>query len=364
MYTLLRNYMHKHKIDLIYFDDPSTIAYFTDYISDPIERIMALLVTPKKTLLFTPALEIEDAKKVGKADDFIGYLDNENPWAKINQWVSEIYGDHAIDLGVDKTHLTVERLESLKDNLNINQIVSAGDIVNDLRMIKTDEEIQKLHQSGQLADQALQIGIDALKIGITEQEVVAIIEYEMKKLGVSQMSFPTMVLFGDHAASPHGEPGDRQLKANEFVLFDLGVIYNGYASDMTRTIAFGEVSSEQQAIYRIVLEAQKNAETKAHIGMLAKDLDKSARDVIDHAGYGKYFTHRLGHGIGQTAHEFPSLHGENDQELKAGMCFSIEPGIYIPEEVGIRIEDCYVLTEDGAKSFTHFPKNFTAIPVK
>src|SRR5699024_6824032 len=122
---------------------------------------------------------------------------------------------------------------------------------------------------------------------------------EMKKKGVSEMSFSTLVLFGDHAASPHGNPGNRQLKKNEFVLFDLGVIYDGYASDVTRTIAFGEISAKEEEIYQIVLEANKTAQEAVKPGMRAGELDEIARKVIEDAGYGEYFTHRLGHGIGK-----------------------------------------------------------------
>lgn len=360
----LQNYLREEHIDLAYIDSPSSIAYFTHYISEPMERILALIVTPDHSLLFTPALEVIDAKKVTTTDTVIGYHDEENPWQLMLDWSKGVHADSPQRVGVDKNSLTVLRQEALDNIWSPEFFEHIGSQIDQMRLIKTPDEIEKLHEAGRIADKAVRIGMDALRVGISEQEVVAAIEFEMKKMGVSEMSFPTIVLFGDHAASPHGEPGSRQLQENELVLFDLGVLYNGYASDMTRTVAFGQVSQELKDIYHLVLEAQTTAEKNAHIGMLAKDLDLTARDIISDAGYGEYFNHRLGHGIGQTAHEYPSLHSQNTQELLEGMCFSIEPGIYIEDKVGVRIEDCYVLTENGVESFTHTPKDWTELPIK
>lgn len=151
------------------------------------------------------------------------------------------------------------------------------------------------------------------------------------------------------------------MNQNEFVLFDLGVIYEGYASDATRTIAFGEVDEEKQKIYEVVLEANRTAQSAVKPGMLAGELDQIARKIIEDAGYGEYFTHRLGHGIGKTAHEFPSINGLSDTILEPGMCFSIEPGIYIQDNVGVRIEDCVYVTETGCEPFTFLDKELTTI---
>lgn len=359
----LQTYLKDHQISLAFLDDPATVAYFTGYLSEPHERILALIATQEDSLLFTPALEQKEAEKVALTDRVIGYHDEEDPWQLILDWSHSVHLSNPLKMAIDKETLTVSRQESLYKRFSPETFIHLGTFINELRQIKSPSEINRMKKAGELADLAVQIGMDSLKVGISEQEVVAKIEFEMKKRGVSDMSFPTMVLFGDHAASPHGEPGSRQLKADEMVLFDLGVIYEGYASDMTRTIAFGSVSDEIKAIYQIVLDAQLTAENKAHVGMLAKDLDLAARQIIVDKGYGSYFNHRLGHGIGQTAHEFPSLHSENDQALLEGMCFSIEPGIYIENHVGIRIEDCYVLTEEGAQPLTTTSKEWTEIPV-
>ena len=363
----LQEYMIAEYIDLVYLDDPTTVAYFTNFESNPHERIVAYIASQTDHFLFVPNLEIGAAKEQANLEKIYGYSDEENPFEIIAKKAKEIAGDiHSYR--IDESTLTVEREKKLGQAIldehspsHTTEHNDIGAVINQMRVVKTEEEIEKMREAGRLADEAVQIGIDYLKEGVTEQEIVSKIESEMKKRGVSEMSFPTMVLFGDNAANPHGTPGNRQLKQNEFVLFDLGVIYNGYASDVTRTISFGQVDAHKEEIYEVVLSAQRAAQEAVKPGMRAGELDQIARKVIEDAGYGKYFTHRLGHGIGKTAHEFPSIHGLNETILEPGMCFSLEPGIYIPGDVGIRIEDCVYVTEEGCEPFTTMDKELTSI---
>ena len=166
------------------------------------------------------------------------------------------------------------------------------------------------------------------------------------------MSFETIVLSGARAANPHGMPEDVKIQDNKLLLFDLGVMKNGYASDATRTISIGKPSDFDADIHKIVLEAQMAAMDFVKPGVSALEIDKVARDVITKAGYGEYFVHRLGHGIGMDVHEFPSIGGSEDIIIEEGMCFSDEPGIYIPGKVGVRIEDCLYVTETGCEPLT------------
>lgn len=366
--TPLKKFQHglkKQNIDLSIITSPQLINYLIGYASEPNERILSLFVSDSQAILFTPSLESDDAKSIVSIPVY-DYDDGMNPWKVINEDVlSHFHPIHTV--GIDYESLTVDKYFSIQSLLPKGHYQDIGSMMNQIKVIKSKEEKEALMAAGKLADQAVQIGINTLKVGITETEVVAKIEYEMKKLGVSEMSFPTMVLFGDHAGSPHGEVSDRKLKENEFVLFDLGVIYNGYASDMTRTVFFGsetEISDRQKEIYQVVLDAQVTPQQQVKPGILASNLDQLSRQIIEDAGYGHYFIHRLGHGIGQTAHEFPSIDSSNQDRLEAGMCFSIEPGIYIPGEIGIRIEDCVYLTDEGAESFTQFDKSLLYIDVK
>lgn len=356
----LQDYMISQEIDVVYLDNPNTVAYFTNFESNPHERIVAYIVTQKNHFLFVPTLEKEEASNRSNVSNVYSYGDEENPWAIIQERTAELAQNIQL-VCIDEESLTVARYFQLQEAFETKNFQNVGSFIDQMRVVKTDEEIEKMIVAGKLADDALQIGIDALQEGISEQEVAARIDMEMKYRGVSEMSFSTLVLFGDHAASPHGNPGSRKLKPNELVLFDLGVIYNGYASDATRTVAFGSVSEHEEEVYRIVLEANQTAQAAVKPGMRAGELDQIARKVIEEAGYGEYFSHRLGHGIGKTAHEFPSIHGSNETILEPGMCFSIEPGIYIPGDVGVRIEDCVYVTKDGCEPFTFTDKELTTI---
>lgn len=360
----LQQYMAAENIDLVYIDNPTAVAYFTNFESNPHERIVAYVVSQIDHFLFVPSLERGEAEQQSNVDKIFTYTDDENPWEIIGENGHKI-APTIKSVSVDENTLTVERWFKLQQvfssDTGTTEWSDISQFIEETRVVKKDDEIKKMIRAGELADEAIQIGMDLLEEGITELEVVAQIELEMKKRGVTEMSFSTLVLFGEHAANPHGNPGDRALKQNEFVLFDLGVIYEGYASDATRTIAFGEVDEEKQKIYEIVLEANQTAQAAVKPGMRAGELDQIARKIIEDAGYGEFFNHRLGHGIGKTAHEFPSINGSSDTILEPGMCFSIEPGIYIQGQVGVRIEDCVYVTETGCEPFTWLDKELTTI---
>lgn len=361
--TTLQHYIKANNLSFIFMDHPDSVAYYSHYISDPHERLLALLVFENETALIVPKLEESEAKKASSVDKVIGYKDEENPWELLDSMI-KAKNLSVKTVGIETDQLVVDRYYALRGLFSEAFFQSVTEKIQEQKVIKSKEEIDIMHEAGKLADEALEVGMSCLRTGITETEVVATIEFEMKKLGVSDMSFDTMVLFGDHAASPHGTPGNRRLKENELVLFDLGVVWKGYTSDVTRTVAYGKVDEEIKALYSIVLNAQLAAQKAVKANMSAGELDKVARDVIEKAGFGEYFTHRLGHGLGQSVHEFPNISMDSTTILENGMCFSIEPGIYIENKAGIRIEDCVVLTEDGAVSFTHTPKEWTTLPIK
>ncbi|MDY0405335.1 M24 family metallopeptidase [Virgibacillus sp. 179-BFC.A HS] len=175
------------------------------------------------------------------------------------------------------------------------------------------------------------------------------------------MSFATTAISGAKTASPHGTPGNKKIEKGDMVLFDLGVIYEGYCSDITRTVAFKSVTDEQQKIYDTVKVAQQKAIDASQLGTATGEIDKAARRYIEQAGYGEYFKHRIGHGLGIETHEYPSMHENNKLELKAGMCYTIEPGIYVPGQGGVRIEDMIFMTEKGAEILTESPKELRII---
>lgn len=349
-------------LDVAYLSDPMTITYLTGFNSDPIERILALLVFPDHDpFIFAPALEVEAIKDTGWKYPVYGYLDHEQPFEMIAAQVKK-RNPNPKTWGVEQSQLTMSRLNALTEQFpKADFSADFTPIVEHLRLIKTEDEIKKLDEAGKWADFAFKVGFEAVKIGQTEQQISATLEYALKQHGIMQMSFDTLVQAGAHAAEPHGSTSVNQVKGNELVLFDLGTIFEGYISDASRTVGVGTLTDKQKDIYKVCLEAQLTAQSAARPGITAAQLDKIARDIISKAGYGEYFIHRLGHGMGMSEHEFPSIMEGNDMELQPGMCFSIEPGIYIPGVAGVRIEDCVHITADGCLPFTHTSKDLTFV---
>ena len=354
--------INEQHLDVAYISDPKTVNYLTGFYSDPYERTLALLVFPNHDpFIFAPALEVEAIKESGWKYPVYGYLDHENPYALIRQHVEEAVGETS-KWGAELGFLTVARLRGLKEQFpKADFSYDLTDTITKMKLIKDDDEIALLNEAGKWADFAFEVGFKAVKVGTTEQAIAAELEYELKKHGIMQMSFDTLVQAGPHAAEPHGATADNKVEDNSLVLFDLGTVYKGYISDASRTVAVGTLSDKQKEIYDVCLEAQLTAQEAVKPGLTAAELDKIARDVIDKAGYGEYFIHRLGHGMGMNDHEYPSIMEGNDLVLEPGMCFSIEPGIYIPGFAGVRIEDCVHVTEDGCEPFTHTSKELLTI---
>ena len=341
--------LQHEQADAAWITTPLNVFYFTGYRSEPHERLFALLITANgDQTLYCPKMEVEEVKNSPFEGKIIGYLDTENPF--------EIDPLSFNKLLIESEHLTVKRQRELTQNFGVQHYGDIDQTIKKLRNIKNESEIENIREAAKLADKCIEIGTEFLKVGVTEREVVNHIENEIKKFGVSEMSFDTMVLFGDHAASPHGTPGERKLVKDEYVLFDLGVIYNHYCSDMTRTVKFGTPSEEAQTIYNIVLEAETNAIEAIRAGVPLQDIDKIARDIISDAGYGDYFPHRLGHGLGLEEHEYQDVSSTNSNLLEAGMVITIEPGIYVPNVAGVRIEDDILVTENGYEILTHYDK--------
>jgi Xaa-Pro dipeptidase len=361
----LQTWLQDTNTDVAFISAPISIAYFTGYEMDPHERIFALLAFKNaEPFIFTPALNVEEAKASEWDGDVYGYLDSENPWQVIASKVAE-RTQQSKTWAIEKEDLSVDHLEKLRSEFpSASFTQNVSEFITKIRLIKTPAEIEKLKAAGAEADFAFQIGFNAIKAGVTEREVAGQIDYQLKmQKGVMHESFETIVQAGPNAANPHLGPTMNRVKAHDLVLFDLGTMHAGYASDSSRTIAYGEPSAKQREIYEVDREAQQAAIEAAKPGITAAELDAVARNIIEKAGYGQYFIHRLGHGIGKNVHEFPSIVAGNDLVLKEGMCFSIEPGIYIPGFAGVRIEDCGVVTADSFETFTKTPKDLKVLPL-
>lgn len=357
----IKNYLQQENLDSAFITTPDNVFYVSNFDSTPHERLLGVMIFKDETpFLICPLMEVPDVKAAGWTYDIIGYEDTDDAWEFLATAVHN-KTKKLSSIAIEKSHLTVERLERLSELFTDATFSRLDDHLNNMRVIKDEQELEKLRKAAEFADYAIEIGCREIAEGKTELEILMAIEFELKKKGVQKMSFDTMVLSGPKTASPHGIPGDRKIQQGDFILFDLGVVYEGYCSDITRTVCFGEPTDEKRDIYNTVKLAEQSAVDLVRPGVKAMELDQAARDVITNAGYGEYFTHRLGHGLGISVHEYPSITGTNDMTLEENMVFTIEPGIYHPDITGVRIEDDVVVTATGVEVLTKFPKELQII---
>ncbi|MEG0449590.1 MAG: Xaa-Pro peptidase family protein [Lysinibacillus sp.] len=359
-YQEIQHHLQNNNIDAAFITTPDNVFYVSGFKSNPLERLLGIMIFKEADpFLICPQMEIPDARAAGWCYDIIGHLDTQNAMTVLANAIKARNVDPTT-FAIEKAHLTVERLEALQQFFSLASYVRIDEKLNAMRVIKNEAELQKLRKAAELADYAIEIGCKEIAEHKTEMDILTAIERAIQQKGY-QMSFDTMVLSGEKTASPHGIPGDRKIQKGDMILLDLGVIYEGYCSDITRTVAFGEPSEAQKDIYNTVLSANTKAIAAVKPGVHAMDLDQIARDTISNAGYGEYFTHRLGHGLGISVHEYPSVNGANDMQLETGMVFTIEPGIYKADVTGVRIEDDVVVTENGVEVLTKFPKKLIVL---
>jgi Xaa-Pro dipeptidase len=358
----VQEWLKENNIEAAFFNSKENVFYLSHFLTDPHERLMGLFLFKDAAPLFVlPSMEKGQLKSAGWNHEIIGYADHENPWDMIKEAVSKRETAQAEKIAIEKDVLSYSRSEAFISLFPGAHVVNAEDKLNELRVVKDQSEIAIMRRAAEMADFGVRTGVEALREGITEMEVLAKIEYELKKKGIREMSFSTMVLFGEKSGEPHGNPGDRKLQPGDFVLFDMGVVLDGYCSDITRTVAYKSVSDKQRDIYGTVLKAEMASLEASKPGTRIGDLDSIARKIITDAGYGDYFPHRIGHGMGINVHEFPSMSHTNEGILQEGMVYTIEPGIYLPDIGGVRIEDDVLVTADGYETLTKFPKELQII---
>lgn len=259
----------------------------------------------------------------------------------------------AASIGLEFKNATVEYFNRLRDALQGSaDIVPFDGMIEEIRAVKDEYEQSNIKMAEKIGDEAFSYILGEIKPGISEKEIALKLELKMRELGASGLSFDTIVASGSRSSMPHAEPSEKLIENGDFVTMDFGCIYNGYCSDMTRTVAVGSVSSEQRRIYDIVLRAQTETCAAIRSGMKASDADAVARGIISAEGYGDCFGHGLGHGVGLEIHEAPTAGPRSSDILKPGMLVTIEPGIYIPGRFGVRIEDLSIVTENGIINIT------------
>lgn len=256
-----------------------------------------------------------------------------------------------------------KRFEIIFDVCGAKAVKSStlDDILFSMRMFKDKTEIENIKVAQEIAEAAFSYALPRIKIGIKEKDIALDLEFFMRKNGASKSAFDIIVVSGKNSSLPHGEPGSKPIEKGDFITIDMGAVYNGYSSDMTRTIAVGAVNDRQKEIYNTVLKAQTSALAQLKPGAKCSDIDKVARDIIYNAGFKGCFGHSLGHGVGIKVHEKPNLSPNSKDVLEAGMVVTIEPGIYIENEFGVRIEDMVLIDDSGYKNFTNVKKDLIII---
>ncbi len=259
-------------------------------------------------------------------------------------------------LAYEDKDMTCSVYKTFSEKLAGIELLPIGNDLDIIRSVKTDNEIELIKKAEEIGDIAFKNVIPLIKAGMTENQLAAEIEYQMRKLGGSGTSFSTIAISGTKTAMPHGIPSDKKIEKGDMITLDFGCIYNGYCSDMTRSLILGEASKKQSEIYDIVLKAQLAGLSAIKEGVTGAQADRAARSIIEGAGYGDCFGHSLGHGVGLLVHELPNLSPRSDTVLMENMVVSCEPGIYIEGEFGVRIEDLVVVKKDGIINLTSSPK--------
>ena len=324
---------------------PENRRYFTGFESSD----GFLIVSPEKAVFITDGRYIEAAEKQITACE-VRLLGKTYP--QIAEVLKEISCRHLL---VESTRMTVATYNSLKGVLKSTSISTDSTLdmmINELRSVKAAPEVECIVKAQRIAEKAFEHILQFIKPGVTEKEIQLELDFFMLRNGGEALSFETIAVSGKNSSMPHGVPSHKKIENGDFITMDFGTMINGYHSDMTRTVAVGFATDEMKNVYDTVLRAQQNSLDNIRAGISCKDGDMFARSIINDSGYGKYFTHSTGHGVGVEIHEFPNLSPASDSILEVGNIVTVEPGIYIPDKFGVRIEDMALITENGCENLT------------
>ncbi len=311
--------------------------------------------------IIIPTLEAMKAQDAGIPQNRIFDWNDQEGHASAFQQASEILGLNEWKLGVEALHMRVLELDLLRQIAPDLQYTHAEPIMDILRAVKDDTEIAAMEKAIAVAESAIQSLLPQIKIGMSEKQVAAMLTQLLMDGGAESIAFGPIVASGPNSASPHAYPTARPLQEGDLLVIDWGVYVDGYPSDITRTFAVGEIDDELKQIYEIVRASNEQGKLAAKPGASGQDVDRAARKVIDDAGYGEYFFHSTGHGLGLEVHETPNMVEGNLEPLRPGNVFTVEPGIYLAGRGGVRIEDNVVITADGSRSMTTFPRELITI---
>jgi len=325
------------------------------YITDFTGTAGVALITDSQALFITDFRYTEQAKEQAKS---FTVIEHKIPIAE--EIAKQIQQLHIKKLGFEQTNVTYEAYKRYEEVFQ-TELVPVSNLIESLRLIKTEEELSIIKEADKIADQAFEHILTFIKPGIKEIDVANELEFTMRQAGATSSSFDIIVASGYRSALPHGVASNKKIAPGELITMDFGALYKGYCSDITRTVAVGEISEELNNIYHIVLEAEKRGVEGIKAGMTGKEADQLTRDYITEKGYGPNFGHSTGHGVGLEVHENPRLAKTSDDVLEKNMVVTVEPGIYVPNVGGCRIEDDIIITESGNEVITHSPKELITL---
>lgn len=343
MIDKLRAWLAEQGAEAAYVSDPVSIAYLTGFRTDPHERLMGLGISGGRALLIVPGLERESAEAAAEGVEVLSWRDGEDPY----QLVGEAIGRPRL-LAVEKGHLTL----AVAERIGAQRLIDVGGVLREFRLRKSAEEREKLGHAAAITDTAAGAVLRWLRAGQTELEVATELAAQIGAEG-GTLAFDSIVQSGPNSAQPHLRPTGRRLAPGDLVLLDFGAAWQGYGGDLTRMAVIGKPDRRQADLHQLVLDAHDAAIARVRPGVTTGEVDAAAREVIERAGEGAHFIHRVGHGLGLETHEGPSLDPGSRTVLDEGMVFTIEPGVYLPGWGGIRIEDAVVVESAGARRLTN-----------
>lgn len=350
--------LEKSEFDAIALNPGPTLTYLTGLDFHLMERPVLLVYAPGKTpALILPELELQKTNNLSYPLTTYPYGENPAEWPGVFRkafFDLDLYGR---TIGVEPRRMRVLELRLVENSAPGAHVIAAESELASLRLRKESQEIEKMRQAVQIAQNALAATLPLIKIGMTERDLAAELTIQLLRHGSDPtLPFSPIISGGPNSANPHASPSERPLQPGDLLVIDWGATHEGYVSDLTRTFAIGEVDEEYRKIHEIVQQANAAGRAAGKPGVACAEIDKAVRKVIEDAGYGPYFTHRTGHGLGMEGHEEPYMRGDNEQLLETGMAYTVEPGIYLPGRNGVRIEDDVIVTENGSESLSDLPR--------
>lgn len=340
------------------FNPGPSLVYLTGLHFHLMERPVVMLFKPGvDPVIVLPELEEQKLKAVPYKVQAFSYGENPAEWESVFCDAVRAIGLNGGNTGIEPLHIRILEYRMLRSGAPLASYPDGGDVVAALRVRKDPAEVESMRKAVKVAQNALQATLPQIKVGVTEREIASELTIQLLRHGAQPgLPFAPIVSGGPNAANPHASPSDRKLQPGDMLVIDWGAAVDEYISDLTRTFAIGKLDPEWEKIHRIVQEANAAGRAAIKPGVPCAQVDKAARSVIEKAGYGQYFLTRTGHGIGMEVHENPYIRSDNLQVLEPGMAFTVEPGIYIPERNGVRVEDDVVVTETGVESLSDMPR--------